>query len=69
MKNLSVTKFLRGIALAGSLCLLLVGCGGNSSANYGVGLYGGSGGWGSSFSVGISNHHYRSPHRYGRGRR
>ena len=37
---------------------VLSGCN-NANVNYGVGMHGGSGGWGSSFSVGISNHHYR----------
>ena len=38
--------------------LLLAGCD-NANVSYGVGFHTGSYGWGNSFSVGITNHHYR----------
>ena len=37
---------------------LSAGCD-NANVSYGVGFHTGSYGWGNSFSVGISNHHYR----------
>ena len=40
------------------------GCGGSSNVSYGVGYHTGTYGWGSSFSVGITNHHYRGHPRY-----
>ena len=39
----------------------------NANVSYGVGFHTGSYGWGSSFSVGISNHHYRNYPGYRRG--
>ena len=43
--------------------LSLAGCD-NANVSYGVGFHTGSYGWGNSFSVGISNHHYRNYPRY-----
>ena len=50
----------RALALlvATGAALLSAGCD-NASVNYGVGYHTGSYGWGNSFSVGISSHHYR----------
>ena len=51
------------------LSITSAGCD-NANVSYGVGYHTGSYGWGSSFSVGVSNHHYRRyprarPVRYG----
>ncbi len=43
--------------------MTLAGCD-NANVSYGVGFHTGSYGWGNSFSVGISNHHYRNYPRY-----
>lgn len=51
------------IALTLATLLLLAGCD-NANVSYGVGFHTGSYGWGNSFSVGISDHHYRNYRRY-----
>lgn len=50
------------LVVAVSCSVLAAGCD-NANVSYGVGISGGSYGWGSSFSVGISKHHYRGYRR------
>ena len=66
MKISAVLEYITRLLLIATVIFMMTGCGGNRSASVGVGLHGGTAGWGSSFSVGISNHHYRSPHSYRR---
>ena len=52
-----------GIVLVLAASVVIAGCD-NANVSYGVGFHTGSYGWGNSFSVGISNHHYRNYPRY-----
>lgn len=55
-----LTKFrlLLGVASIAGLALTVSGCD-NANVSYGVGFHSSPYGWGNSFSVGISSHHYR----------
>jgi|GEM_PF-2825997 len=54
------------LVLIMGLSALCAGCN-NANVSAGVGFHTGSYGWGNSFSVGISNHHYRNHPRARRG--
>ena len=67
MDSICLLKIRRSLAVTSVLILLvsISGCD-NANVSYGVGFHTGSYGWGNSFSVGISNHHYRGrPYRRG----
>ena len=58
MRAKHVSTRLRLPVLAIGVSVLCTSCD-NANVSYGVGFHTGSYGWGNSFSVGISNHHYR----------
>ena len=63
--NESQPRPYRALAIVFTLVVAMTfaGCD-NANVNYGVGFHTGSYGWGNSFSVGISNHHYRNYPRH-----